>query len=59
MSLTNFAKQLRMGASTVRNYEVQKCNISLALCYKLAYCLNISIDYVVGKSPIKFLKNKL
>ena len=56
MNITQFAKRLNMGISTIRNYEIQRNDISIALCYKLAHCFNISIDYILGKSETKFLK---
>ena len=55
LSIREMAKELNVGSSTIHSYETKNYFISTHACYDLARKYNISVDWLLGKSDIKYI----
>ena len=56
LTLRSLAKELNTTSSTISAYETGKTLILTAFAYQIARKYNISLDWLLGKSDIKYLK---
>ena len=55
LTTREFANILHISNSSVTRYEKAKILISTSACYSIARNYNISIDYILGRSKIKYI----
>ena len=55
LSIREMSKELNVGSSTIHSYETKNYFISTHACYDLVRKYNISVDWLLGKSDIKYI----
>lgn len=55
LSVRDFAKELKVGKSSISRYEQGTTLVSTSICYNIARKYNISVDYIVGATNQKYI----